>query len=70
MFALIQKLGKKLKEKLNPEHVFVLVMGVDVPHTHVHLIPSYDETPENYSIKLGKTKEMDLDAVLEEINKE
>jgi diadenosine tetraphosphate (Ap4A) HIT family hydrolase len=69
LFAVAQKLGKQLKEKLNAKHIFLLVMGTDVPHTHVHLIPSY-EGAELDAIKLGDNVETDLDAVLAEIKEE
>ncbi|MFH1450585.1 MAG: HIT domain-containing protein [archaeon] len=67
MFALAQKLGRKLKEKLSAKYVFLLVMGVDVPHTHVHLIPSYEGDSEPYAVQLGPSKKFDLDAVLSEL---
>jgi len=70
MFAVVQNLGKKLKEKLSAKFVFLLVMGVDVPHTHVHLIPSYEGATEPYSVQLGPNIETNLDAVLAEINGE
>jgi len=67
LISLSQKLAKNLKEKLNAKFVFLLVMGVDVPHTHVHLIPSYEDDVEPYAIQLGPTVECDLDAVLAQI---
>ncbi len=45
LFALAQKLGKKLKSALEAQHIFLLVMGEEVPHTHVHLIPYYGKMP-------------------------
>lgn len=69
LFALAQKVAKKLKENLGAKHVFLLVMGIDFPHTHVHLIPSYEGDSEPFAVQLGPSKKLDLDAVLAEINK-
>ena len=67
MFAVVQKLGKKLKNSLNAKLIFLLVMGEEVAHTHVHLLPFYGE---EFPVGLKGSKEMDLDTVLEEINAE
>lgn len=65
MFGLVQKLGKKLKTALGAKMVFLAVMGVDVAHTHVHIIPFYGaELPMN----LKGQKADNLNIVLEEIN--
>ncbi len=67
LFALSQKLAKNLKEKLSAKYVFLLVMGVDVPHTHVHLIPAYEGAIEPFAVQLGPDIECDFDAVLAQI---
>ena len=33
-------IGASIKQAMGCERVFVMVIGVDVPHAHVHLIPS------------------------------
>ncbi|MDL2363483.1 MAG: HIT family protein [Patescibacteria group bacterium] len=38
--------GTKLRQTMDAEHVGVKVEGLDVPHTHVHLIPF--STPEEF----------------------
>lgn len=47
----VKKLGWHLREKLNVPYVGVKVIGVDVPHAHVHLVPfvsasEYARTPD------------------------
>ncbi|MDP7282587.1 MAG: hypothetical protein QF475_03055 [Candidatus Undinarchaeales archaeon] len=42
-------------------------MGVDVPHTHVHLIPAYEGAIEPFAVQLGPDIECDFDAVLAQI---
>ena len=39
LMATAQKLGGHLKETLHTPYVSMQVVGVDVPHAHVHLIP-------------------------------
>lgn len=35
----VQKVGKHLRDKLEAPYVGVEVIGVDVPHAHVHVVP-------------------------------
>ena len=35
----VQKIGKHLREVLDAPYVGVEVIGVDVPHAHVHVVP-------------------------------
>jgi histidine triad (HIT) family protein len=39
VMATVKKLGAHLRERLGVPYVGIKVIGVDVPHTHVHLIP-------------------------------
>ena len=63
LFALVQKLGGKLKAALNAQLIFLVVMGEEVPHTHVHLIPYYGTMPVSFT---GQDT-TDLDQVLKEL---
>ncbi|HIJ98699.1 TPA: HIT domain-containing protein [archaeon] len=64
LFALAQEIGKKLKTSLKAELIFLSVMGEEVPHTHVHLIPYYGEMP--FTMRHEPPDE-DLDKILKEI---
>ena len=60
LFAKVQMLSATLKEKLGAQLIYLMVMGDEVPHVHVHMIPFYGE-------KLFQTlnkDESDLDEVL------
>jgi histidine triad (HIT) family protein len=58
LWGAVRVVGGAIKNAMGCERVFVLVIGVDVPHAHVHLIPStarladipmpavVDQTPE------------------------
>ena len=35
----VQKIGQQIREKLNPKYVGIEVLGMDVPHAHVHVFP-------------------------------
>jgi len=39
LMATVQKVGAHLREKMAAEYVGVEVIGVDVPHAHVHVVP-------------------------------
>ncbi len=64
LFALAQEIGKNLKNSLGAQLIFLSVMGEEVPHTHVHLIPYYGEMP---FARRGEPPDEDLDKVLKEI---
>lgn len=35
----VKKIGERLKEVLNAPYIGMRIIGIDVPHVHVHLIP-------------------------------
>ena len=39
VFATVKKVAKRIKEVYNPKRVIINVMGFDVPHAHVHVMP-------------------------------
>jgi len=45
LMATVQKVGKRLKEVIGKPYVGTLVVGTDVPHAHVHVVP-FTETSE------------------------
>lgn len=40
LWAAVHKVGDAIKRAMGCSRVFVMVIGIDVPHAHVHLIPS------------------------------
>ena len=66
------KLAKKIVDNLSANGINILIntnasAGQTVMHTHVHIIPRYDE---NDTIKIAFTEnKYDLDEVLNKINK-
>jgi histidine triad (HIT) family protein len=39
LWGVAQAIGKALQEAFQPSRVGVLVVGEEVPHTHIHLVP-------------------------------
>jgi len=39
LMATVKKVGRRLREVMGKPYVGVKVVGVDVPHTHVHVLP-------------------------------
>jgi len=42
------RVSKALCEYEHAEHIYAQESGNSVPHTHMHLIPCYPDTPEDY----------------------
>ena len=49
VMATAKKIAEYMRTRLNVEHVGVQVIGVDVPHAHVHLIP-FNEVSEYHNV--------------------
>jgi histidine triad (HIT) family protein len=43
MMGAVQKVGSAVKEATNCHYVNVTVMGVDIDHAHIHLIPRHKD---------------------------
>ena len=41
LFRAAKKIAKELKEKTGADYVRLSIVGKDVPHVHVHLIPQF-----------------------------
>jgi histidine triad (HIT) family protein len=61
VMATVKKIGQRLREVLNVPYVGVRVVGTDVPHTHVHLVPF--TTTADYFAKADETVEPDYAAL-------
>lgn len=42
LFASVRKVAKRLKSQLGVDHAIVQIFGFDVPHVHVHVMPTDD----------------------------
>lgn len=64
LFAKVQEISKNVKERLGAQLIFLLVMGEEIPHTHVHIIPYYGT---NFPFNLTGHDSTDLEKVLMEL---
>lgn len=55
----VQKVGAHLRDVMDAPYVGVEVIGVDVPHAHVHVVPF--STPDQLRAKVSDTHEPDHD---------
>lgn len=69
VFITAKKLMKVIKETMSADFVALSVVGIDVPHFHIHLIPRYfsDKMPVFWSRKEYKDEEREI--VAEKIRK-
>ena len=48
MMIFAKKIARKIKEKIDCKRVAVVVLGMEVPHAHIHLIPINSEQEVNF----------------------
>ncbi|MDP2651188.1 MAG: HIT domain-containing protein [bacterium] len=39
LFAAAQEIARKLKAEHSADYIELKIIGIDIPHTHIHLIP-------------------------------
>jgi histidine triad (HIT) family protein len=61
LFIRVKQLSSQLMKKLGAQRVMLAVLGVDVPHVHIHLVPRYPGDGHggaiNFKVKLNLTPE-------------
>jgi histidine triad (HIT) family protein len=57
LMATVKKVGRRIREVSDKPYVGVMVIGIDVPHVHVHVFPF--STMEEYSHRPDMTAEPD-----------
>jgi len=62
LMATVQKVGQRLREVIGAPYVGTLVVGTDVPHAHVHVVP-FSETYELKRTLENATLPTDHDAL-------
>ena len=56
VFATVKKVAGRVKEVLGTTRAVILVMGYDVPHAHVHIMPS--NSGDEFYTSIGRIKEV------------
>lgn len=49
MMVFAKRVAEKLKKEINCKRVAVVVLGLEVPHAHIHLIPMNSEADVNFA---------------------
>jgi histidine triad (HIT) family protein len=42
LMGVAQEVGRALQEAFSPERVALMIAGLEVPHTHLHVVPMWD----------------------------
>lgn len=70
LFVKVKKVSAQLMKKLGCERVMLAVLGVDVPHVHIHLVPRYPGDGHggaiNFKVKLSLAPEQ-MDEIAKKI---
>ncbi|MFI3322470.1 MAG: HIT domain-containing protein [Rikenellaceae bacterium] len=60
MILFAKKVAKELKNKIECKRVGVVVIGLEVPHAHIHLIPMNCENDVNFAKERVKLTEQEF----------
>lgn len=63
-----KKVASRLKKNMGCKRVAMIVLGMEVPHAHIHLLPINSESDVNFKNKLSLTAD-DFREILERIKK-
>jgi len=44
-FETVRDIYEVLRNKLSPDWIELRILGMDIPHTHIHLIPHWNKKP-------------------------
>ncbi len=64
-----QRVAKAIRKAIPCKKVAVVVLGLEVPHAHIHLIPMNSEADVRFDKKQQLTK-VEFEAIAEKISKE
>lgn len=68
-YEVTAKIALALKKALNTDYVVSLVMGQQVPHAHIHLIPRFANDGHEEGIDIKSSKEIPKEKMLEIMEK-
>ena len=67
--SVVNKVAKALKKAFSIDYVQSIVMGDEVPHAHIHLIPRFKDDGHGALVDLKNVKEISEDEMKEIANK-
>jgi histidine triad (HIT) family protein len=68
--AVSQAIGKAQQAAFNPTRIALLVLGMEVPHVHLHVLPIWAESDVNFANAARSVDPADLDRAAEAIRTE
>lgn len=67
MMAFAKRVARALETAIECKRVGLAVMGLEVPHAHIHLIPITKESDMNFFVKKKEMTQEELAAVAEKV---
>ena len=68
MIVFAKRIARKLKEKIECKRVAVVVLGLEVPHAHIHVIPLQDEKDVDFHKEKLKLSPEEFRAIADTIS--
>jgi len=68
LWAFAKKIAKKVEKAIPCKRIGVAVIGLEVPHTHIHLVPINDVSDINFSAPKLKLAEEEFLQIQQKIN--
>ena len=68
MIVFAKRIARKLKEKIECKKVAGVVLGLEVPHAHIHLIPIQDEKDVDFHKEKLKLSPQEFRAIADTIS--
>ncbi len=68
LFLFAQKVAKGIKEAIPCKRVGIAVIGMEVPHAHIHLIPLNNESDLDFRKERFKTTPDEMSSIASRIN--
>lgn len=67
MMVFTKRVAQKIKDAIPCQRIGIMVMGMEVPHAHIHLIPINKESDMNLSSPKLKLSKEDFEEIAEKI---
>lgn len=68
-YKIVGKIANAIRKALNTEWVVSLVLGEEVPHAHVWLVPRFKDDGHGGSIRLDNIKQISKEEMIKIANK-
>lgn len=69
LMVFAKQVAKKVEKAIDCKRIGVAVIGLEVPHTHVHLVPMQNVSDINFSREKLKLSQEELTEIASKINK-